>query len=345
MCVVDESQRMKKYNGVITKHLLAIASRCKHRLILSATPAPNSLLEYWSQMSFIDNSLLGRNYFAFRNTFFELRRGKSSLDLRFLGSREINMLMQRGYTIEMTQLLRQPFYDRLGRYAHFVDKRDALDLPDEIDVYRKFDMTAEQRKAFKQMAKDLVTEIEGEQVSVMNALSKLMKLRQISSGFIYNEAGEPVIFKKNPKLELLAEVLEEIGNKKIIIFCQYKWEINTLATLIKNSYKLYGDTKDKDGVIKGFKESEVGVLIAHPLSAGVGLSFPECNYMIFYSLSYSFLEYHQARGRIMRATTKKNATYIHLISINSIDEIIISTLKRKEDNHTLFRRVMNEMQI
>jgi hypothetical protein len=52
------------------------------------------------------------------------------------------------------------------------------------------------------------------------------------------------------------------------------------------------------------------------------------------------MEYYQARGRIMRAEKKNNATYIHLIMRNSIDEVIMGALQRKEDAHTLFRRVM-----
>ena len=74
MCIIDESQRIKAYNGKTTKYMLALSRFFKHRLILSATPAPNSELEYWSQMAFLDPQLFNANYFAFRRKFFCLKR-------------------------------------------------------------------------------------------------------------------------------------------------------------------------------------------------------------------------------------------------------------------------------
>ena len=52
MIVIDESAKMKNHKSKITKSLLSISPRFKHRIILSAIPTPNSLLEWWGQINF-----------------------------------------------------------------------------------------------------------------------------------------------------------------------------------------------------------------------------------------------------------------------------------------------------
>jgi len=344
MGVIDESQRIKSYNAKTTRYLLALSPLFKYRLILSATPAPNSMLEYWSQMEFLRPKLLGNNFFSFRSSFFGLRRGKDVIPLGGLGRKEMMMLMKRGWKMDVMPGAQQRISDRMAPYCQFVEKRDVLDLPDEIDVIRPIEMTKPQTKAFKEMQRDLVTEIENEQIDVVNALSKLMKLRQISSGFAYNREGKAIEFKDNPKMKELENVIEDIGRtKSVVIFCQYRFEVEKICNLFgERARSLYSKTKDKEANIKEFKNTSGLLLVAHPLSAGVGLSFNDCDYMIFYSLDYSYMNYYQCRGRIMRAQKKNNATYIHLIAEGSLDRIIMQALKNKHDNVKLFQNILKQ---
>lgn len=340
--IVDESQRIMTHNSKTTTFMLFLAKFFKYRLLLSATPAPNSNLEYWSQMEFLLPKLLGSTFFSFRCKFFHLKRGKSEVPLIGLGKKELSMMQQRGYKLELIKEKEKLFMERMKPYCQFVDKRDALDLPDEIDVFRYVEMTSPQSKGYKEMQRDLITEIDGEEIVVNVALAKLMKLRQISGGFAYNREGKAIEFKDNPKMKELENVINEIGqSKSIIIFCQYRFEIEEICRKYGDrAFSMYGATPDKDANIKGFKEEPGRILVAHPLSAGVGLSFNECDYMIFYSLDYSYMNYHQCRGRIMRANKKNNATYIHLIANKTLDSIIFEAVKTKRTNSELFRKIM-----
>jgi SNF2 family DNA or RNA helicase len=56
--IVDESSKMKNPQSQITKTILKYKNNIKHRLVLSGTPSPNSLLEFWAQMEFINEDLL-----------------------------------------------------------------------------------------------------------------------------------------------------------------------------------------------------------------------------------------------------------------------------------------------
>ena len=57
--IVDESSKMKNPNSEITKVILKYKNSIKHRIILSGIPAPNNLLEFWAQIEFINDTLLG----------------------------------------------------------------------------------------------------------------------------------------------------------------------------------------------------------------------------------------------------------------------------------------------
>jgi SNF2 family DNA or RNA helicase len=344
MCVLDESQKIKSYNAKTTKALLFLAPSFPYRIVMSATPAPNIQSEYWSQMCFLSPTILGDNFFKFRNRYMALIRGSTAVPLHGLGKREMMMMLQRGYVMGMLPGAIKELHNRMKPYCQFISKRDILDLPEEINVNRFVDMTGVQSKAYKDMWDDLVMEIQGHEISVNLALAKIMKVRQVTGGFAYvgdinNHAA--IEIGENPKIKELQEIVEEIGQKSIVVFCQYQWEIERIVGMYPDRARaLYGETKDKDSVIAWFKGRGDGILVSHPASGGVGLSFNECDYMVFYSLSYSFMEYYQARGRIMRAEKKNNATYIHIIARDSIDEVIMGALQRKEDSHNLFRRIM-----
>jgi len=343
MAVVDESQRMKSHSSKTAKYLLALSRYFRYRMVLTATAAPNIEFEYFPQLCFLSPNILGSNFFAFRNKYFGLMRGKTFVPLYGLGRREINMMMMRGYKMQIAPAMKNELFRRMAPYCQFIQKRDVLDLPDEIDEFRYVEMTKEQTKAYGEMFRELVTEIQGQEIAVNIALAKFSKCREIVSGFIYNSEGKAVEFEQNPKIKELQAVIEEIGQKKIIIFCQYQWEIEKICSLYQDrALALYGKTENKDQVIHWFESIDNAILVAHPLSAGVGLSFNDCDYCIFFSIDYSFMNYYQCRGRIMRAGKKNNATYIHIIVENSLDRIIYQVVKNKENNQQLFRRIIND---
>lgn len=341
MCVLDESQKIKTYNAQITKELIKAAPYFPYKILMSATPAPNTESEYWSQMCFLSERILGDNFFKFRNKYMALIRGKTVVPLFGMSKRDIMTMLQRGYIMDIQPGRKTELINRIKPFCQFIEKREVLDLPEEVNVTRFVHMTEEQDRLYNEMWDNLVMEINDSVVTVVNALSKLMKVRQITGGFAYLEGKPAAEIKDNPKLKELSDVIEQIGNKSVIIFCQYKWEIETISrTFGDRAQCLYSETRDPGQVIENFKRRKDGILVAHPASGGVGLSFNECDYMVFYSLSYSFMEYYQARGRIMRAEKKNKATYIHLIAKDSIDEIIMGALLRKEDNFTLFKDLL-----
>lgn len=314
--IIEESSKMKNPKSDTTKSILHYRDKIPHRFCLSGTPAPNNLLEYWGQMAFINDELLSDNFYKFRNNFFRSGGygGYSYFPIR--GAKEAIMAL-------------------VSNQAFSIRKTDCLDLPERIFEERTVYMDDIQQKAYDDMKILNLLEFENEVILTPNQLSKIMKLRQITSGFCMNKDGIPILISKS-KLDVLKELLEEIPeDKQVIIWCQFHYEIERIKDEYKNEcVTLYGQLsqREKNDNISTFLAGKKRLLIGHPKTGGLGLNFQKnCSYMVWYSLSYSQEEYSQACDRVYRSGQQNICTYFLLLAHKSIDEIIYKALQGKAD--------------
>lgn len=153
---------------------------------------------------------------------------------------------------------------------------------------------------------------------------------------------------ENPKIKELLKVIEEAGDQPILIWAHFHWEIIKICHELYQKYgensvvTLYSGTKDRDHSIKAFQENKAKFLVAHPASAAYGLTLINCSLQIFFSLDFSWEKFDQARARIHRANQTKNCTYIYLIAKNTIDEKILSVLRKKGDAQEIIHDLMKK---
>ncbi len=337
---LDESSRLKNNRSITTKTILSIAKGSERRLILSGTPCPNSEVELWAQMEFIKPDIFGGNFYRFRNTFFHLQRGTQIRSGQILSRREMQEIFRSGWKYAITQENKRILMDMIRPHVDWVKKEEALDLPEKIEQIRSVELSPEERKAYKEMENFLITEICGVDIPAQVALTKMIKLRQITSGFAYSESGA-VPLKTQSKFKELTTVLEELGDRQVIIWCQYHYEIETIAKQLGDkAICLYGETKNKNESIESFKSGKQ-YLIAHPKSAGHGLTFTNCSIEIFFSLDYSSEAHDQAKDRIHRIGQIQKCLYIYLLAKNTIDETILRILQKKSDAQTEVYNFLN----
>jgi SNF2 family DNA or RNA helicase len=202
-------------------------------------------------------------------------------------------------------------------------------------------MSPPQLKAYNEMAENLFTELtDGETASARVAVSRLMKLREITGGFVIDDNGKAVPIGNNSKLKelelLLDQILGDPGNK-VIIWIQYRWEA---ATIIRKFAKKYGacglygaiTQKQKDINIERFlNDTKTRVLVCHPQSAAHGLTLTVAAYSIYYSLSHNFEDYYQSSKRIYRSGQTKPVFYYFITANNSIDETLLTCIQGKKN--------------
>ncbi|HDZ77100.1 MAG TPA: DEAD/DEAH box helicase [Candidatus Omnitrophica bacterium] len=312
--IIDESSKLKNPKSQITKTILDCREKIPHRICLTGTPAPNNLLEYFGQMTFINPDCLGTdNFYRFRNTFF-FSTGYG------------------GYQYRPMKGAKEAIIQNVSKQAFSIRKKDCFDLPDRIYETRNIYMDKVQEAAYEEMKKENILEF-GDHVALgVNELAKIMKLRQITSGFVISTQGATVLIS-DAKIKVLKELLEEIPeDKQVIIWCNFHFEIERLKDEFKDDARtLYGamPQKAKQQAIVDFQAKKYRILLAHPLSGGIGLNLQQCSYIIWYSLSYSSEQHSQANDRIYRKGQENKCTYFYLITKDSIDELIYKALTQK----------------
>lgn len=304
--IVDESSVMKNMTAQITGCILDFMTVIPHRFVLSGCPTPNHNSEIFPQMKFVDSDVFGNNYYGFLARYF-------------------HQDMVNPHFWFQTEEDKERYFSRLSEKSVFLKKEDCIDLPEKVFEVRRFDMAKQQRQYYDDLVNDIRENIN--QWSKFEFTAKLMKLREVTSGFVINKDGSVSGFE-NSKEQLLDEVLKELGGRQIIVWCQFQHEIDTLAAKF-GGVGLTSKTNNRDDIIRDFKEGRTRLLFTHPKLVGKGLTFTGCTYNVYYSLSFSYEEFKQSQDRIHRIGQNDKCTYIILQARNSIEEKMYDCVQRK----------------
>jgi len=304
--IVDESSVMKNLKSQITSLILDMKDIVPHRFVLSGCPTPNNNSEIFPQLKFVNADVLGNNYYGFLARYF-------------------HQDMANPHVWYQTDEDKERYFSRVSEQAIFLKKEECVDLPDKIFEIKQFEMDKDQEVYYSDILNDIREHIN--EWSKFEFTAKLMKLREVTSGFVINKDKSITDFKTNKK-QLLKETLSEIGDKQVIIWCQFQHEIETLAEEF-NGVGLTSKTKSRDDIIRKFKNGEIQYLFTHPQLLGKGLTFVNCTYNVYYSLSFSYEEFKQSQDRIHRIGQENKCTYIILQAKDTIEERIYDCLQRK----------------
>ena len=330
--VCDESQRIKSRTAKKAKEVIKVASRSKYRYILTGTPITNSIEDLWSQFYFLDRGQrLGNNFFAFKNRYM-INRNASWAQT---SSKAWPDWVVREGAVEELQ-------NKIADISCSITTKDVVELPEYVENTIKFDLSKEQRKHYVEVKKELVTWLDNQEENpllVQNALVKILRLNEISAGYMKLLDGKLHTFKENPRLKTCIELVKDLLPKKIIIYTIYKETYKHLAAefdKLKIKYvMLTGEvaTKDKYQAVDDFNNGEADVIIANPRSAGLGINLKIAQYKIYFTKSYSLEDLEQSRRRNYRVGSIDHHDMIvdyHLAAEDTIDSIINEALLKKE---------------
>jgi SNF2 family DNA or RNA helicase len=198
------------------------------------------------------------------------------------------------------------------------EKKDCLDLPEVTHVDREAPLTPQQRKYYAELKNQLLISSDGEDVSAVNAASKINKLLQISGGAVYTDNREVLEFDVSNRINVVLEVIQEASNK-VLIFAPFTHTIDLLkermdkegisAAVINGAVP----ANKRGDIIQQFQENpDPHVLIIQPQAASHGLTLTAADTIIWYAPVTSVETYLQANARIDRAGQKNAMTIVHV---------------------------------
>lgn len=342
MLVADESDCAKNPSSARTKALMKLKPYATWRRTMSGTPINNSPFDLFSQYGFLDTDILGTTSFlAFKSEHAVLlKRGNPLFDdiVRRTG-KEPALVAKDPHGKPLYRNL-DLLAKRIAPHTFRISKEECLDLPPKVYKRVYFEMAPEQRRLYERMEGEFRLELDGKDTPVPE-LASVGKLSQITSGFVMHPGRkEPVrIGDENPKLAAFKSLAERLiaAGHKLIVWARYVEEIEdikrTLSEMQAGWVEYQGSThrKDRADAVSRFEDGLVDVFIGNQQAAGVGITLIAASQVVYYSNSFSLRDRLQSEDRAHRIGQTKSVTYWEIVGRDTIDEIILNAIERKED--------------
>jgi SNF2 family DNA or RNA helicase len=327
--ISDESQKIKSFNSKRTKAVTRISDRAKIKFILTGTPILNTPMDIYSQYRVLDGGeRFGKNFYIFRSTYFYDKNRGMPKDRYFPN-----------WVIRPTTF--EALNNKIYTCAVRVKKAECLDLPPLIEKKVVVELSSVQRGLYESMKNDYIAFLSDKACTAQLAITKGLRLMQITTGFIKFEDGLETSFEDTPRQKALEELLEEITpSAKVLVWCVFKEnyeQVRKICKKLKLKYvEIHGEIKDKDRYenMAEFNDNKnVKVLIGHPGAGGVGVNLIAASYMIYFSRNFSLENDIQSEARNYRGGSEihEKITRIDIVAKDTIDELVMEALKRKEN--------------
>ena len=318
MLVLDESTAVKDTTTRRFRFLKKLVTKFDRRVILTGTPAPNSMLDVYGQMFILDQGAsLGRTMTAHRNLFWAADPQNAFGWILKPGAKDA--------IIERTA----PSVKRMSAAMY-------LELPEMIVQDIIVELPDRARKLYDDVEKHFFSMLDDGVLEAANAAVASGKLRQIASGGFYyeTEPGQRSIKQLHDvKTDAVVETVEQCGGEPVMVMYEFKHELERLQKAFPDAPVIKGGMTGKklDEVCAAWNAGEIHVLLVQPQSASHGLNLQSGGrHMIWATTTWSGERYLQSMKRIHRQG-QKNTVFIHrIVAENTIDEAVMETLKNKE---------------
>lgn len=323
MLVIDELSSFKSHKSLRFKALRRVAPTLKRIVGLTGTPAPNSLLDLWPQLYLLDSGKrLEKTITGYKDKYFTPGRTNGQIVFDYK--------LKKGSEKAIQQ--------KIADICISMQTKDYLQLPKRIYKTVEVEMSPKELKSYKTFEKEQILALGlDKDITAVNAAALTNKLSQFANGAVYDD-NKQVHEVHKAKLEALGEVIEEAQGQNILLFYNYKHDLERIQKAFKhlNPVKL-----ESEQDITGWQQGKIKLLLAHPASAGHGLNLQEGgDIIVWFAPTWSLELYEQANARLHRQGRQNPVTIIHLIAKGTIDEVIMDALANKEEGqHKLLKAV------
>ena len=297
--------------------------RARKRVGLTGTPMPNGPLDAYGQYKFLDPAIFGESFVRFRDQY-GVMGGKAPAR----------------YVVGYKNM--DEFNKRFYRIALRVNKNDVLDLPPATHVVRDVELGAKARKVYAGLEDNLIAEVGSGVVVAGNALTKLLHLAKVTSGFIdVEEMDADGVMQGDSRREIVdtakrdsvADMLNDLpATEPVVVFCRFRADLDAVHEAAeaskRKSVELSGRRKDIGAIWEHGPDTVAAVQIQ---AGGIGVDLTRAAYCVYYSVGYSNSDYEQSLARSHRSGQKRPVTYIHLVAPGTVDEDVYGALESKRD--------------
>ena len=340
--VADEAQKSKDPRSKMARALWAIGDVARVRYATTATPMDKDFGELWSVMRFVSPE-------------------EWPVKTKFI-DRYCDMTWNRWGGMEVGGVKPATAAELFG----FLDPRframpKSLVLPDlppvsggilspEGPMFRYAEMGAKQAKAYAQMLKESVADLDSGRLVALGAMQRAGRLMQLASA--YGEITETVdpetqvvsqtltLMEPSCKLDVLEEMLlgELSAEPAIVVFTVSRQLARLAAERIKKVLDrpvglIIGGQAgwEREEVITKFQGGALAAVVATVQAGGAGITLTKSRVEVFLQRDFSYIGNYQAEGRVHRIGSEihDRVLYYDVVTPDSPDERVVEVLRAK----------------
>lgn len=315
MVVLDEWSSFKNHQAKRFKALKWVRNKMKRVVGLTGTPTPNGLIDLWAQLYLLDQGeRLEKTIGKFRERYFEPgQRNRTTI-----------------FNYEAKDGSNDAIHDKISDICISMKAEDYLELPDVIYETVPVVLDPKAKKAYDELEKKMILELDDEDITVTSAAALSNKLQQLANGALYGE-NRAVFEIHDCKLEMFLELIEQLNGKPALVFYNFQHDLSRIQKALEKSdlkVRLLKTPQDQ----LDWNNKQIDILLAHPASAAYGLNLQAGgNHVIWFGLNWSLELYQQANKRLHRQGQMEKVIIHHLVTKDTRDEDVLAALESKGD--------------
>jgi len=316
--LVSNCHRIKSAGGVRSRWLATLGKRIPYRLGLTGTLLPHGPLDVYGQYRMLDPRVFGTNYAAFKGRYMNMHP------------------LFPDTLLNVKPEMAEEFQRRIHSIAHFVKTEDVLDLPEMLPLQRvEVDLEPSARKVYKELEEDFWAEVEDGRVTADNILVKIIRLQQVTSGWLPLDDGRLKQISQ-AKEKALADLLSDIDPQEpVVVFCRFHQDLDAIGMVAANiSGRKYAEISGRVGEegYTAWQEGRANIIGIQIQAGGEGLNdLVNSRILIYYNVTYSLGVYTQSQARLQRPGQIRNVAEYHLVASGTIDEKILRALSERRN--------------
>jgi len=310
-CIIfDEIHRCNNYSALQSEICLELSKRAKFTVGLSGTPVDRCLLELFNIYRVLDlGKTFGWNFLGFRSSYFT----KWGFDWQIKSKEQKDRLLEKWATSSLS-----------------FDRKECFDLPECQEEVLLLQPTKEFQDLEMKVIGGIPLEVLGLSAIFVQASTKVIKLKQLTDGFLYfnEDRNNRVAYrlKENPKLEAVLELFD--CGKKMIVFHRFEEVGDILCEALQKQgtryIRLKGGLKpeERSELERQFQEDpEVLGAVVQEAAGAEGWDGFSAEVVVFWDIISSPKIRKQCIGRMLRSGQTKATLVIELVLEKSINEV------------------------
>lgn len=338
ICAIDESTMMAHESAQRTTFLLDNSKLFATRRILSGLVAPESPLDLYSQYLFLDWRIVGqRSFFGFKIRYAIMQKIQFTPEWQLERMRSEGKPTPKAAHVIVGYRNLEELNQKIMRFSYRKTKDECLDLPPKVWEFYDIEMTPEQARIYRQMRDVAMAELNCGMFSTASIkLDQLGKLQHILCGHVRQEDGSLYDISER-RTDAVVEILQAHSGKAVV-WAPYPQALRKIVTRLQKEFGeestvgYWGATgfeERLDARSRIQNDDKTRFIVSNQSVGKFGNTWTACNLVIYYANSFDNEDRQQSEDRVHRIGQTKTVTYIDLRCKGTIDERLISVLRKK----------------